>query len=352
LIKKSMVLKPCLISLMLFLLTGFFSDGISDTITREKPYKVILMETMPVKTVLVHSVWFIKQLEELGYKKRETLDLTILKIKGDREYGKKLLKTELEKGRSDLVVTNATLASQIAHEMIKGLDIPQVFFSVSDPVGAGLIKRIGEASNTHITGRVHMIPRETRVNMVMSLIKNTQTKGPLRIGFIHSSYPSAIGDIRRLKLAVKDRTDIKFVSYQVQYKKMPEGKDKMLADTRAAIEKIRDQVDFWWEPSGPLGEINEYTRLLINHSSHAIVMGNKLDSVKSGALLHLTPHPEATGRETALIADAILKGLDPGTIPVTPPARFDLGINITTAIKNNIVIPPDILDLAGDQVFR
>jgi len=81
-------------------------------------------------------------------------------------------------------------------------------------------------------------------------------------------------------------------------------------------------------------------------------MGQKMESVKLGALLHITPDLEAGGREAAKMVDAILKGADPGKIPVKPPAKFQLGINLTTALKLNIVVPPDILGLAGNHVYR
>ncbi len=314
--------------------------------------KIILIETMPVQTVLTHSRWFVQHLENLGHTKENGVRLVTLQIKGDREYGAKLLQAELAKGRPALVATSATLASQMTHEMIEKKNIPQVFFTVSDPIGSGLVKAIGSPSRSHITGIVHMIKRETRINMVAGLIKPVTDKRPINIGFIHSTYPSSMGDIRELQQAAENRPDINFIPYQITYIKMPAGKKRMLTDVRAAIRTMKNKIDYWWEPSGPLGEINEYTSLLLEESSKPIVMGTKLGSVKLGALLHLTPHPEATGREAALMADAILKGSDPGSIPVTPPSAFDLGINITSAVDNQIVIPPDLLELAGDQIFK
>jgi hypothetical protein len=32
--------------------------------------------------------------------------------------------------------------------------------------------------------------------------------------------------------------------------------------------------------------------------------------------------------------------------------KFNLGINLETAVKYGIVIPPDILNLAGDNVYH
>ena len=68
--------------------------------------------------------------------------------------------------------------------------------------------------------------------------------------------------------------------------------------------------------------------------------------------MHITPNLEAAGREVALLADKILKGKDPGQIPVTPPLKFDLGFNLSTALKLKIVIPPDMLKLAGKNIYR
>jgi putative ABC transport system substrate-binding protein len=126
----------------------------------------------------------------------------------------------------------------------------------------------------------------------------------------------------------------------------------MIEETRNAVQELADIVDFWMEPSGPLGETSEYTEILLEHSTVPIAFGMKLDSVKMGALIHVTPNMEASGREAALVAVRILTGENPGQIPVTPPSDFDLGLNLATALRLNIVVPPDILQLAGEHVYR
>jgi len=69
-------------------------------------------------------------------------------------------------------------------------------------------------------------------------------------------------------------------------------------------------------------------------------------------LMFVAPEPEADGREVAILADRILKGEKPGSIPVIPPFKFRLGVNLTTAEKMGILVPPDILKLAGKNVYR
>ncbi len=326
--------------------------GVASPSCAGKIKRIILMETMPVPVVLEHSRWFLTQLGEMGYKEGENMRLVLLQPNGDRTRAESLLREALTGGAPDLVVTNATLASQTAARVLKGTGIPLLFMTVSDPVGAGLIRKVGDPTGTNITGKVHMIDRETRIDMVMGLIGEPVAGKPVRMGFVHSSYPSAVGDLRELSAAAKSRGDILFVPFQVAYRKVPQGLPGMLKEVIQGVEIIRDQVDFWWEPSGPLGEVGAYTRALLEHSSAPVVMGTKLESVKLGALLHLTPSIEASGRETAMLADAILKGADPGKIPVTPPTSFELGINLTTALENKIVVPPDLLELAGEHIYR
>jgi len=340
-------LRKSIIIIIFFLISGYVMNAVAEQVKR-----VILMETMPVPAVLEHSRWFQVQLKELGYENGKNIDLVVLKANGDRKLAETLLAAELTKKDPDLVVTVATLASQAAAELLKEKKTPLLFFSVSDPVGAGLIERLNAPTGTNITGKVYTVNREAKIKMILRLAGQTKTRRPVRFGIIHSTYPSSVGDVRELKLIDKADENIKLIPFEIPYKKVPEGLPFMLDETRKGIEALAGKVDFWIEPLGPLGETTEYTRLLLGDSKVPIAMGTKLDSVKMGALMHVTPNMEASGRETALVADGILKGKDPGRIPVIPPSDFELGLNLTTALKLKIVIPPDLLKMAGKNVCR
>lgn len=216
--------------------------------------------------------------------------------------------------------------------------VPVFFFQVTDPVGAGLVKQIGEPTGTNVTGRVFTVPAQVRMDFAMRLVSQTvPTDRPVVFGFVHSTYPSAMGDIRQLKAIEQQASDFRFAVHTVPYEKGPEGIPAMLATAGQGVQALSDHVDFWWESQEPLGEHPDYTRLLLERSTTPIAMGQTLDSVKMGALMHITPDLEAGGREAADLVAAILEGTNPGTIPVTVPARFQLGINLSTALDLNIV---------------
>ncbi len=325
-----------------------FSTGIAGELKR-----VAVIVTMPVPACEAHLKYFIAQLNDSGYQDGNNIKLTIIRANGDRQFAEDQLQRLMKAGNLDAVATIATLASQAAFNVLKDTNVPIFFFQVSDPVGAGLIKKTGEPTGTNVSGRIFTVPREVWIDLTLRLVGQTiPEKRPIRFGYIYSSYPSSMGDIRELTVIEEKRNDIKFESYLIPYQKVPAGIPAMIKDANLGIQAISDKVDFWCEPQGPLGELNEYTQLLLNHSTIPIAIGQSLESAKLGALLNISPDLEASGREAAKLVDAILKGTDPGEIPVTPPSKFQLAINLTTALKLNIVVPPDILELAGEHVYR
>lgn len=314
--------------------------------------RVIIIETMPVPVVLEHKKWILNKLEALGYKPGNTLDLVDIRAKGDRDLAERELRQALVQGQPDLVITIATMATQAAVAVLRGTNIPILFCVVADPVGAGVVKKVGEPTGTNVTGRVYTVPRQTKIDFAMELVGQTKSQRPIRFGFIHSTYPSALGDLRELMALSQKGRDVRFVPYEVNYREVPVGMPTMLEDCVMGVAHLKDKIDFWWEPTGPMAEVDQYTSLLLKNSLVTIAMGNRLSSVKMGALLQISPNWKASGQEIAILADAILKGQNPGEIPVAYPTTFDLGINLSTALKLNIVVPPNILEMAGPNVYR
>ncbi|MBI5061950.1 MAG: hypothetical protein HZB87_00320 [Desulfatitalea sp.] len=314
--------------------------------------RVVVLESMRVPAVLAHSRWFTQYLTRTAAADHLDCPVETLNAQGDWARAEQLLREALASGRPAVVVAGATLAAKTADRLLKDTGVPLVFMAVSDPVGAELIDAIGVAGGRNVTGIVHTIHRDTRINLLMRLVGEAATRRPVRIGFVHSTYPSAVGDLRELRAAAQGREDIVFVPFQVEYRTVSQALPAMLEEVRDGVRQLEAQVDFWWEPSGPLGESTEYTQLLLDHSNHPIAMGLKAKSVAMGALMHLSPNDESTGHDAAMLVHAILKGADPGRIPARPPEKFDLGINLTAVLKAGLVVPPDMLALAGPNVYR
>lgn len=337
------------IRLTLLLVIALILTAISSA--QAQPLRILMVETMPVPVVLQHEDYFLEGMKKLGYKPGDNIILDSIKAEGDKIRAKTELENYIKKHRPDIVVSFATLASQAANEILAGTNIPLVFCVVAGPVKAGLIKEVGQPTNTNVTGLIYTLLRQSKMDLAKALLTQQHPDRPTRIGIILSSYPSSVDDANKMKNLAENNGQLEFFLHQLDYRPMPDGLDDMLADAKKGIDQLSAQIDYWWIVPGPLGETKEFTELLLE-SGVPVGLCHTPDCIKKGGLFYVNPSYKESGYQVASIVDSILKGTPPGTIPPVPPDNFDFGINLSTAIELGIVVPSEYLELAGDNVWR
>ena len=107
-----------------------------------------------------------------------------------------------------------------------------------------------------------------------------------------------------------------------------------------AILAIADAF-FWSERARIVGVVNR---------QRLPAMYPEAEYVEAGGLMAYGPNVPENFRRAAGYVDRILKGTNPGELPVELPAKFDFGINLKTARALGLTIPPSLL-LQANQVI-
>jgi putative ABC transport system substrate-binding protein len=79
-------------------------------------------------------------------------------------------------------------------------------------------------------------------------------------------------------------------------------------------------------------------------------MNSNRERLEAGGLMSYGPNLPNLYRRAAEFVDRILRGVTPGEIPVEQPTKFDLAVNLTTAMALGLTIPDKLLALADEVI--
>ena len=92
------------------------------------------------------------------------------------------------------------------------------------------------------------------------------------------------------------------------------------------------------------------TAELAGEAALPTMYGHAREAREESALMSYGTNVSTLFRRGATFVDKILKGADPGVVPVERPTKFDLVINLKTAKQLGITIPPNILYQATEVI--
>jgi putative ABC transport system substrate-binding protein len=217
--------------------------------------------------------------------------------------------------------------------------IPIVMFSVSDPIGLGLIATLARPGG-NVTGLTYSVGVEI-VGKQLELLKQTVPKVRRVAVLSNPANPSTAVAISNVKVAARSLG----VELQLLETRDPgefDGAFAAMAKERAGALLVVADPGF-----GVHG-----TRLADLATTYGLPsMHGVREMVEAGGLMNYGPSIPDNFRRAAGYVDKILRGSNPGDLAVQQPTKFELVINVKTAKALGITVPQSLL-LRADELIQ
>ncbi|SHG66019.1 ABC transporter substrate-binding protein [Bradyrhizobium erythrophlei] len=215
--------------------------------------------------------------------------------------------------------------------------IPVVFVIVADPVGSGLAESLARPGS-NLTGMSNVSEDLTakRVQTFKDTVPSLKRMGLI----VHpggQSPPRVFEEYRAAATVFGVETVVLEARTPAELDVAMESASTRRLD---AIASAPDSMIF--NSRGRLADLALKSRLPY--------MGSNLDEATAGALLAYGPNHADIFRRSAAVVDKILHGEKASEIPIQQPVTFSLRLNLQTAKKIGLVIPPLLLARADEVI--
>lgn len=226
----------------------------------------------------------------------------------------------------DLIITMGTSATVAVSREIQG--VPIVFTVVYDPVEAGIAKD-WKSSGNNTTGCSSKIPMQ---GLMESLKSFTQVK---RLAVLYTTgeknSESLLRDLQRIGANYRVKViPVRLTKIEEVNRLLPE----VLRTTDAVCVTGSNLVD---------SQIAVITDMAIK--AQVITITHLEDLVEKGTLLGVCADAYSMGQLAGEKTLKILKGVKPSSIPIESAKKFNVILNMKTARKSQIQIPPNLMKM-------
>ena len=274
-------------------------------------------------------------LRERGYVEGQNIAIEILWLAGEPgRIPKRLSDTTLPK--ADIIVTSGTASTRAAQKATATIPIIMATTSV-DPVAEGLIASFARPGG-NITGLMNM-SREL-AGKRLELLKEAVPK---------ISRVAVLLDPTRPRTAELTETQDAGRALKVEIQSLVvKGPDNFEEAFRSAAKGRAQALVII---SG--GVFNPHRPRLIELAakSRLPAMYSEQEYVNAGGLMVYASVLAEQYRRVAVYIDKIINGAKPAELPIEPPMKFELIINLKAAKQIGVTIPPNLLARA-DKVIR
>ena len=275
---------------------------------------------------------FVEGLRDLGYVEGRTVAIE-WKWGQDRVDRLADLAAELVGSQVDVIVTGGTPATRAIKNVT--LTIPIVMAMVGDPVGAGLVESLGRPGRnatglsivaTDLSGK--------RLQLLSEIVPGLSSVAVMSYG----ANPQSQMEARETQFAA-GRLNLQLHSVPISAE----------TSIESAFEKIKKEaVQALIVTTDPI--FYSQRSQILNLAAGLPAMYPYRGFPEAGGLISYAPNDRDIFRRAASYVDKILKGANPGDLPIEQPTKFELVINLKTAKALGLTIAPTLLATADEVI--
>lgn len=332
-------MRKSLIFIVIFLLSVSIVLGviawqryiIKQPVEEKKIYKVGLLQMASV--VSQNMDGFRMGMEELGYKEGDNIIYIYRDAQGDleklKQYGEELIGLN-----PDMVFTNTSPSALVMKELTKDNKTPVVFSMVADPVGAGFVAS-AQSSGNNLTGTscayVDIAPK--RIEMLQKVAPSVK-----KVLIPYRPEDKSAGPCTERIINKGKELGLEIIAKKISKK---EDVEEMLKNLQPG------EVDAVMDPGDSM--VSSVTEIIVKYSKQLKIpyMALSKGEVEKGALTGYAVDYVDLGKQTSLIANQVLAGINPQDIPFEQPRLWYFAINLDTASEIGLQISDAVMEEAN-----
>lgn len=287
----------------------------------KKTYKIGLTQFVAHPSLDAATEGFKKALEDEGFKEGDNIEYDFQNAQADMNNTQTIANNFIG-DKVDLIFANATPSAVSALNSTK--EIPILFTSVTDPVGAGLVEAFDKPGD-NITGTTDNHPEGTAKTIDFIV----EEAGAKTIGVIYNSGEQnsevQVAEVKKLA--------------EAKGAKIVEASISTSAEVKQATESLVGRVDAIYVPTDNTVVSALESVISVANSKKLPLFVGELDSMKRGAIAASGFSYFDLGYQTGKMAAEILKGnKKPSEIPVELPSSLTLMINKKAAKEQGLEV--------------
>src|ERR1700733_5268993 len=212
--------------------------------------------------------------------------------------------------------------------------IPIVFAIANDPVGTGLVESVARPG-ANVTGLALLTTdlAGKRVELLRELVPRLRRLAVMG----NVDYPAAVLEMGNVQAAART-FGIEAAPFEI----------RRAEDIAPNFDALKTQADALYVVQDALVAANRPRIITLSLGAQMPTSSVSREFAQAGALMSYGPNIPDLFQRAAEMTDKILRGTNPGDIPVEQPTKFELAINLTTAKLLGLGVSQTLLATADD----